>query len=132
MQLDHVAVNARDPMALVRFYVDVLGLEPSRVEEYERGEVPFPSVRLTADTILDFFPEKLWQGGRPDPAGSMNHLCLAMPTRRWEALKALLQDRGVEIEQGPDPRWGAHGTGISIYFRDPEGNMVEARHYPES
>jgi catechol-2,3-dioxygenase len=38
----------------------------------------------------------------------------------------------VPIEEGPVPRWGAHGTGTSIYFRDPDGNVIEARYYEES
>jgi catechol 2,3-dioxygenase-like lactoylglutathione lyase family enzyme len=29
----------------------------------------------------------------------------------------------------PVPRWGAHGTGISNYFLDPEGNLFEAQYY---
>ena len=33
------------------------------------------------------------------------------------------------VDVGPVPRWGAHGEGVSIYFRDPDGNTVEARHY---
>jgi catechol 2,3-dioxygenase-like lactoylglutathione lyase family enzyme len=43
-----------------------------------------------------------------------------------------LKANSVVIEEGPVPRWGAHGNGISMYFRDPEGNLIEARYYEQS
>ena len=32
---------------------------------------------------------------------------------------------GVDIEAGPVPRWGAAGRGVSVYFRDPDGTLLE-------
>jgi catechol 2,3-dioxygenase-like lactoylglutathione lyase family enzyme len=36
---------------------------------------------------------------------------------------------GVDILQGPVPRTGAHGPILSVYFRDPDGNLVEVSNY---
>jgi extradiol dioxygenase family protein len=47
----------------------------------------------------------------------------------WDALLARLKAGNVALEEGPVQRWGAHGTGTSIYFRDPEENLIEARYY---
>jgi catechol-2,3-dioxygenase len=33
--------------------------------------------------------------------------------------------------KAPFPGGGGHGTGTSIYFQDPEGNLIEARYYDE-
>ena len=95
------------------------------------GEAPFPSVRLNPDTIIDMFPGKLWRTGGEIARGqhNTNHLCLALSREDWENLSGRLKALQIEIEDGPGPRWGAHGTGTSIYFRDPEGNLIEARHY---
>ncbi len=129
--MDHIVLNVRDMDAMLSFYTGILELSSLRLEEYRAAQVPFPSVRLGEDTIIDFFPEKMWaveQGAGPCGV-HLNHFCLAMEKPAWDALKDRLQQGNVPIETGPVKRWGAHGTGTSIYFRDPENNLIEARHY---
>jgi extradiol dioxygenase family protein len=88
-------------------------------------------VRLNSDTIIDLFPKKMWQKSTRAAQGreNLNHFCIALTKGTWEKLLERLQANKVTIEEGPVPRWGAHGTGTSIYFRDPEGNLIEARYY---
>lgn len=129
--MDHIVLNVEDDKKMVNFYCNVLLLLPDRLEEYRAGKVPFPSVRLNPDTIIDLFPKKMWQKGAPTGRGreNLNHFCISLPKEDWEALLERIKANHVEIEEGPVPRWGAHGSGTSIYFRDPEGNRIEARHY---
>jgi len=42
-----------------------------------------------------------------------------------ETAVAHLTDLGVPIELGPVPRFGARGDGTSVYFRDPDGSLLE-------
>ena len=49
--LDHVVLNVADVERSLAFYCDELGLAPERVDEWRRGEVLFPSVRVDAHTI---------------------------------------------------------------------------------
>ena len=43
---------------------------------------------------------------------------------------AHLQRHGVELEEGPVARHGAKGPGVSVYFRDPDGSLLEFLAYP--
>jgi catechol 2,3-dioxygenase-like lactoylglutathione lyase family enzyme len=46
-----------------------------------------------------------------------------------EAAAEHLRARGVEPELGPVPRTGARGPGMSVYFRDPDGSLLELISY---
>ncbi len=130
-KMDHIVLNVQDVEATVRFYVEVLELTPERLGAYREGEVPFPSLRIHPDTIIDLFPRPMWdrRGTGKGAPPNLNHFCLALERTEWEALRDRLTVHGVGVEEGPVPRWGAHGTGTSVYFRDPEGNLIEARYY---
>ena len=129
--MDHIVLNVKDDEKMIAFYSKVLMFAPERLEEYRAGDLPFPSVRLNSDTIIDLFPKKMWQkrGRAAQGRENLNHFCIALSKGTWEKLLERLQANKVTIEEGPVPRWGAHGTGTSIYFRDPEGNLIEARYY---
>ncbi len=135
--MDHIVLNMEDDEKMIGFYTDVLQFESERLDEYRAGEVPFASVRLNADTIIDLFPQKMWH--KTDQVGphegkcceNMNHFCIALDRENWDELIKRLHAHHIGIEEGPVPRWGAHGRGISIYFRDPENNLIEARYYEE-
>ena len=129
--MDHIVLNMDDEESMIAFYTSVLQLAPERLQEYRDGTVPFPSVRLNPDTIIDLFPKRMWQKNSPHGSGRehLNHFCMAMEKKTWDELLERLKANFIALEEGPVPRWGAHGTGISIYFRDPEGNLIEARYY---
>jgi catechol 2,3-dioxygenase-like lactoylglutathione lyase family enzyme len=132
-KMDHIVINVIDIDRMLKFYTEVLLLPGERLEEFRDHEVPFPSVRLNKDTIIDLFPKTLWEKTGPEEVcrPNLNHFCLATDKDSWEKLPERLQQHGVEIDDGPSRRWGAHGAGLSIYFRDPEENIIEVRYYDE-
>jgi catechol 2,3-dioxygenase-like lactoylglutathione lyase family enzyme len=120
--LDHIALRVQNVEASLSFYADILGLPTERVELWRDSQVPFPSVRLNLDTLID-----LMEGVS---AGSdLDHYCLVIEATDMDALKARFEGVGVGVQEGPATRWGAHGEGTSLYVLDPDGHVVELRHY---
>ena len=117
--LDHVVLNVADVERSLAFYCGQLGLKGVRVEEWRRGEAPFPSARVDGGTILDLFQ-------LPRTGENANHFCLVVEPADFEAVKA---SGAFEVVDGPGRRFGARGDGTSLYVRDPDGNTVELRYY---
>lgn len=69
------------------------------------------------------------RGSRRRPEGSnVDHLCLVVEPLDWQEVV----DSGVfTVLDGPGERFGARGTAQSLYVRDPDGNTVELRWYPQ-
>ncbi|RSS73953.1 VOC family protein [Streptomyces sp. WAC06614] len=122
---DHLVLNVTDVERSLDFYVGLLGLEPVRVEEWRAGKVSFPSVRVTPDTIIDLF-------ARPRGESNVDHICLTVEPLDWHEVVASGRFTVLEgAEEGGVDRYGARGTGRSLYVQDPDGNTVELRWYPE-
>jgi len=117
--LDHVVLDVADVERSLAFYCGELGLEPVRVEEWRRGEVPFPSARVDDRTILDLL-------AAPRTGVNADHLCLVVEPVDLDAIRA---SGRFDVVDGPAIRFGARGHGTSLYVRDPDGNTVELRHY---
>jgi catechol 2,3-dioxygenase-like lactoylglutathione lyase family enzyme len=124
---DHIVLRSPDIERSLRFYTEALGLEALRVAEWRAGKKRFPSVRVTADTLIDFFPQET--AGAEPAAQRLDHYCMVVPPGELDAV--LEQVRAFGIEPGPvQSRWGAHGDGFSSYLTTPEGMTLELRHYP--
>ena len=130
VHLDHIVLNVRDVDRALSFYTEVVGLAPERLEKYRAGEVPFPSLRINGDSIIDLLPPEIWGGGEPgEKRTNVDHFCLAVDAASWPALEERLKRAGVEYELGPITLSGAHGDGTAVYVRDSEGNRLELRYY---
>ena len=119
LALDHIVLKCADVEVTLAWYLRVLGLQPVRVDDWRRREAPFPSVRVNSDTIID-----LIEGTEPD--GRLDHFCVVIEPID---LAALATSGQFDVVEGPGPRYGARGNGTSLYVRDPDGTVVELRHY---
>lgn len=138
MRLDHVVLWVADPLAAARFYQEVVGLEPVRAAEFAEGTVAFPSVRVNDETILDLAPlaftdrMNMLPGAANSAGHPVNHVCLSLPADAFDALRTRLEEHGVPLSDIGHDSFGARGKAPrNFYFRDPDGNVFEARHYDE-
>lgn len=116
---DHLVLRCADIESTLRWYADLLGLETVRVDEWRRGEVPFPSVRVDDGMIIDLV-------AGPTDDGRLDHICIVVDA---VDLAALAASGEFDVVDGPVRRFGARGEGTSLYVRDPDGLVVEIRHY---
>ena len=135
MRIDHVVLWVEDPLASVKFFAEVVGCEPVRVDEFRERKVGFPSVRIGDDAIIDLMPkaavpmiEKV-PGAAGTAGHKMNHVCISMTKGEYDTLRARLEARGVKPHIATD-QFGARGLSPEVfYFRDLDGNVLEARYY---
>ncbi|MGB8861631.1 MAG: VOC family protein [Ilumatobacteraceae bacterium] len=125
--LDHLVLKCANVETTLAWYLEVLGLEPVRVQEWRRGEVPFPSVRVDPGTIIDLIASDPVDDGTEGVAdGRLDHFCLVIDRLDLTDLAA---SGRFDVVEGPATRYGARGNGTSLYVRDPDGAVVELRHY---
>ncbi len=123
-EIDHVVIRCADQERALKFYVEVLGLsEERRLEQI--GLVQLRAGRSLIDLVPG--PERSPESGR-----NVDHFCLGVKAADFEGLVTYLRDRDVELIGAPSTRYGAHGMGLSVYIRDPEGNVVELKQMPPS
>ena len=124
--LDHIVLNVEDVERSLEFYQQTLGLAAERVEAWRRHEVGFPSLRINVSTIID-----LVEGSAAGSASQPNlaHFCLVTDSPNLDEAMQTLSAAGVALETGPAVRSGARGNALSIYFRDPDQNLIELRTY---
>src|SRR5215469_2133753 len=121
-RLDHLVLTVADIDRTCEFYTQVLGMEVVRFGE-GRTALKFGQQKINlhpADNIPSLVADK--------PTPGSGDLCFITETPIAEVVQHLGRC-GVEIIAGPGPRAGAIGTIQSVYFRDPDQNLVEVSNY---
>ena len=127
VQIDHVVLRTADPARLEAFYVNVLGC-PVEKRQDKIGLTQLRAGRALIDIVAVPLEHRATAGGG-SANGNMDHLCLRIDPFDGEAIRRHFSAHGVTVGEVVT-RYGAEGSGPSIYLEDPEGNRIELKGPP--
>ena len=106
------------------FYRDILGCPEKRISnglyQYQAGASMIDLVPITSDTSRRSGSEST------EACRNVDHFALTLAEFDEEAIVTYLEVNGVKVERSGH-RFGAQGFGPSVYFRDPDGNLIELK-----
>ncbi len=116
--LDHLVLTVTDLERSIRFYQRILGMKPVRFGP-GRVALRFGTQKINLHPLDTKIEPRAY---RPTPGSS--DLCFLIEGELEDAMDELKRS-GIVILEGPVERTGATGPLLSLYFRDPDGNLIE-------
>ncbi|EDM3680692.1 VOC family protein [Salmonella enterica subsp. enterica serovar Infantis] len=121
-RIDHLVLTVSDISTTIRFYEEVLGFSSVTFKQNRKALI-FGAQKINLhQQEMEFEPK----ASRPTPGSA--DLCFITSTPINDVVSEILQ-AGISIIEGPVERTGATGEIMSIYIRDPDGNLIEISQY---
>lgn len=121
-EIDHVVIRCRDQNRAYDFYTRILGLS----EERRIAQIGLIQLRA-GRSMIDLVPTN---DPRVETGLNVDHVCIGIEARDMNEVSGYLRKESIEVMGEPAMRYGARGAGLSIYVRDPEGNVIELKQMP--
>ncbi|EBM2200427.1 VOC family protein [Salmonella enterica] len=121
-RIDHLVLTVSDISTTIRFYEEVLGFSAVTFKQNRKALI-FGAQKINLHQQEMEFEPKV---SRPTPGSA--DLCFITSTPINDVVSEILQ-AGIPIVEGPVERTGATGEIMSIYIRDPDGNLIEISQY---
>ncbi|PZT93847.1 MAG: VOC family virulence protein [Gordonia sp. (in: high G+C Gram-positive bacteria)] len=124
-RLDHTVLTVSNVEATVQFYENVLGMDVITFDSLQKGRkaLRFGDSKINIHEHGNEIPPHA-----QNPGPGTEHLCFIVDDPIAEVEQAI-QSAGGVIEEGPVERVGALGAILSVYVRDPDGNLIEISNY---
>ncbi|EBZ6966137.1 VOC family protein [Salmonella enterica subsp. enterica serovar Infantis] len=121
-RIDHLVLTVSDISTTIRFYEEVLGFSAVTFKQNRKALI-FGAQKINLhQQEMEFEPK----ASRPTPGSA--DLCFITSTPINDVVSEILL-AGISIIEGPVERTGATGEIMSIYIRDPDGNLIEISQY---
>ncbi len=122
-RLDHFVLTTAQPEETIRFYTEVLGMKLETFREGKRLALKFGQQKINIHVKGQEYEPKAHAPG----VGTLDFCFIASVP--LEQVIAKLNQHNVNIIEGPCTKTGAMGAIRSVYFRDPDLNLVEVSEY---
>jgi catechol 2,3-dioxygenase-like lactoylglutathione lyase family enzyme len=123
--LDHVAITVDDVAVTVAWYERVLSATSLHFDLWLSGQIPVALLQLGGSRLSVHPNSKPAAPYAQQPTPGSADLCFRWDGPIADAI-AQLRRQDVDVIEGPVPRPAADGErGVSVYFRDPDGNLLE-------
>jgi catechol 2,3-dioxygenase-like lactoylglutathione lyase family enzyme len=118
-RLDHVSLNVSDRPRSIAWYRDVLGLE----QRGSPGRDDWPVFMGDLGACIALFQAQVESPARAPESTGLRHVAFMVGRDDLAEAQARLREHGVEF------RFEDHGNAHSVYFPDPDGNVIELTSY---
>jgi catechol 2,3-dioxygenase-like lactoylglutathione lyase family enzyme len=125
-RLDHLVITCRDVEISASWYQRVLGMEREEFGPHRRTSLRFGGQKINLRPITATQEE--WFTGAAGGVPGTDDLCFVV-TMKSDQVAEYLRACGVTVEVGPAAKAGALGPIMSVYCRDPDGNLIEIASY---
>jgi catechol 2,3-dioxygenase-like lactoylglutathione lyase family enzyme len=125
-RLDHLVITCRDVEISASWYQRVLGMEREEFGPHRRTSLRFGGQKINLRPVSATQEE--WFTGSAGGVPGTDDLCFVV-TMKSDQVAEYLRACGVMVEVGPVAKAGALGPIMSVYCRDPDGNLIEIASY---
>jgi catechol 2,3-dioxygenase-like lactoylglutathione lyase family enzyme len=125
-RLDHLVITCRDVEISASLYQRVLGMEREEFGPHRRTSLRFGGQKINLRPVTA--TQEDWFTGAAGGVPGTDDLCFIV-TMKAEQVAEYLRACGVTVEVGPVAKAGALGPIMSVYCRDPDGNLIEIASY---
>jgi catechol 2,3-dioxygenase-like lactoylglutathione lyase family enzyme len=125
-RLDHLVITCRDVEISASWYQRVLGMEREEFGPHRRTSLRFGGQKINLRPVTATQEE--WFTGAAGGVPGTDDLCFVV-TMKSDQVAEYLRACGVTVEVGPVAKAGALGPIMSVYCRDPDGNLIEIASY---
>jgi catechol 2,3-dioxygenase-like lactoylglutathione lyase family enzyme len=125
-RLDHLVITCRDVEISASWYQRVLGMEREEFGPNRRTSLRFGGQKINLRPVSATQEE--WFTGAAGGVPGTDDLCFIV-TMKSDQVAEYLRACGVTVEVGPLAKAGALGPIMSVYCRDPDGNLIEIASY---